>query len=106
MDKDKELLEGAARAMRFPNWRYVGGTSGICVELGCRPGAITSYWNPLRSPDDAMILAVNLSLFNDLEKRASNIAAEHDFDITPLEATMRAITTMAAERAPAAEVPL
>ena len=59
---DRELLELAAKATGFANWSYVGGTSGICVELGSRPGAVTSYWNPLRVDGDAFRLAVKLEL--------------------------------------------
>ena len=59
---DKELLKLAAKAAGFANWSYASEESGVCVELGSKRGAITSYWNPLPDDGDALRLAVKLGL--------------------------------------------
>lgn len=58
MNTKRELLELAARAMQaagdvnFCNYSSPIGDTGICLELGARPGAITSYWDPLTNSSD------------------------------------------------------
>jgi hypothetical protein len=59
---NKEMLEFAAKAAGFANFDYACPESGICVELGRRRGAITTYWNPLNDEGDALRLAVKLGL--------------------------------------------
>ena len=108
---DYALLKCAAEAMHnlkdpnFCNYSVVDGKSGVCLELGSRRGAITSYWNPLTDDGDALRLAVKL----ELEIRAFNGRAhagkqnkfwctEHWFpDGDVYAATRRAIVRAAAE---------
>ena len=65
---DYALLKCAAEAMHnlkdpnFCNYSVVDGKSGVCLELGSRRGAITSYWNPLTDDGDALRLACDLGL--------------------------------------------
>ena len=65
---DYEMLSLAAEAMRanhdprFANFTVLEDGSAVCLELGCRPGAITSYWKPHRDPTDALHTATTLGL--------------------------------------------
>ena len=107
---DRERLERAAAAMGFANFSYAGPESGICVELGHRRGAITSYWNPLTDDGDALRLAVKLRLewyftADYVVVRsapmldADRLEVEH-FKGDPCAATRRAIVRAAAEIKP------
>jgi len=64
---DKELLELAAKAMKdagdpkFMNFEAIDDTC-VCLELGAKRGAITSYWKPLTDDGDAMRLSIGLRL--------------------------------------------
>ena len=66
---DRELLELAADAMKsvgdpnFYNYDVVSDEA-VCLELGCRRGAITSYWKPLTDDGDAFRLAVKIYMFD------------------------------------------
>ncbi len=105
---DRELLERAAEVMGFANFSYASPESGICVELGCRPGAITSYWKPLTDDGDALRLAVKLGmgiLVDHISSRAGANVGDGDyftelFDTDPYAATRRAIVRAAAELKP------
>jgi len=106
---DKELLELAAKAMKatrdpkFMNFETIDDTC-ICLELGCKRGAITSYWKPLTDDGDALRLAVKLDMAVSILKGITYVrwGAEipeiieiHCED--PYAATRRAIVRAAAE---------
>jgi hypothetical protein len=63
----KELLELAAKAMHatqhqhFCNYTVFDDTT-VCLELGSRRGAITSYWHPLSDDGTALRLAIHLGI--------------------------------------------
>jgi hypothetical protein len=63
----KELLELAAKAMQdtqhqhFCNYMVIDDTT-VCLELGSRRGAITSYWHPLSDDGTALRLAIHLGI--------------------------------------------
>jgi hypothetical protein len=105
---DHELLELAAKAAGIVN--YSVSDTGVCVELGSRRGAVTSYWNPLTDDGDALRLAVKLEMFLDLtiamRKNAdvdANTSTE-DCNNDPYAATRRAIVRAAAEIGKSMEV--
>ena len=64
---DKELLDLAAKAMQSigdPSFANFDATDrAVCLELGCRRGAITSYWNPLTDDGDEARLESALDLW-------------------------------------------
>lgn len=114
---DHELLECAAEAMHnlkdpnFCNYSVVDGKVGVCLDLGSRRGAITSYWNPLTDDGAALRLAVKLFMFVDSAAgapdsfgaelvRAGNEVVDKTEPRThddPYAATRRAIVRAAAE---------
>ena len=105
---DYELLKCAAEAMHnlkdqnFCNYSVVDGKAGVCLDLGSRRGAITSYWNPLTDDGDALRLAVKLGmLFTYMTERFEMFQRfyqeELDKDYKPSEATRRAIVRVASE---------
>jgi hypothetical protein len=65
---DYELLGCVAEAMHnlkdpnFCNYSVVDGKTGVCLDLGFRRGAITSYWNPLTNDGDALRMVCDLGL--------------------------------------------
>ena len=65
---DRELLELAAKAMQnsgnpnFANFKTMEDGKSVCLDIGHRRGAITSYWRPMYDDGDALRLAVNLKL--------------------------------------------
>lgn len=67
MSDYRRLLEMAAKAMQssghphFANFEYADA-SGICLELGHRRGAITSYWNSITEDGDAFMLVSRLDI--------------------------------------------
>jgi len=91
---DRELLELAAKAagLRVKLWEGHSGT--MCAIDDDRHGRM---WMPLHDDGNALRLAVKLSLFDGLERRASEIAAQVNYDMDPCEATRRAIVRAAAE---------
>ena len=98
---DRELLELAAKAAGFLNFDYASPESGICVELGSKRGAITSYWNPLTDDGDALRLAVKLQIEVGVEEVAYPIFSTYynlcfTYDTDPYAATRRAIVRAAA----------
>lgn len=113
---DLELLECAAEAMHnlkdpnFCNYSVVDGKVGVCLDLGSRRGAITSYWNPLTNDGDALRLAVKLGLmvyvmvdagFTGIRLPGEHIGGKYD-EVElhlglPEIATRRAIVRAAAE---------
>ena len=126
---DQELLEFSAKAAGFVN--YSVSDTGVCVELGSRRGAVTSYWNPLTDDGDALRLAVKLQLdicpyvyFNErcqlpavsklrktadgswLEEKVSRFPeySESFVEHDPYAATRRAIVLAAAEIGKSMEV--
>ena len=76
MKTDRELLALAAEAMRashhphFVNFTVVDDTT-VCLELGPRWGANTTYWKPLTDDGDALRLAVKLNLIIECMKGQS-----------------------------------
>ena len=90
---DKELLELAVKTVGFANWSYVGGSPGICVELGASRGDITSYWNPLKNDGDAFRLMVKFDLWQTVRCSRRVLGEEPDM----YAATRRAIVRAAAE---------
>ena len=65
--QDRELLRRAAsvlQALGEPSFSNFSVTEdvGVCLELGARRGAITSYWNPLKDDGEALRLAVRLQI--------------------------------------------
>lgn len=107
---EDEMLELAAKAMHnlrnpnFCNYTVVDKEVGVCLELGSRRGAITSYWNPIVNDGDALLLAVKLRMSVTVFDNAVGIGIKGDFgyreyDITPdpHAATRWAITHAAAE---------
>jgi hypothetical protein len=107
---DHELLEYAAKAAGFVN--YSVSDTGVCVELGSRSGAVTSYWNPLVDDGDALRLAVTLGLMVDIslhmkESEAGGNGAIYQCELHNLDsyaATRRAIVRAAAEIGKSMEV--
>lgn len=111
MSDDRELLGSAANAMQnlrnpsFANYEVVGGEPGVCLELGSRRGAITSYWNPLRDSGSALRLSVDLQI--DVKHYGDHVVAWYEggfigtgripYDGDPCAATRRAIVRAAAE---------
>lgn len=94
---DRNLFERAARAY------------GIELVWSSEPGWAPKIkgnrmvsWNPRDNDGDAFRLAVKLSLFDDIERRASAIAGEVNYDMDVCEAFRIAILRAAAERAPEA----
>ena len=96
---DKELLELAAKAAGYGAIWYVDGSATAYIGPKYEFGKPIGYkiFNPLTDDGDALRLAVKLSLFDGLEKAASELAAEVNFDLDPCEATRRAIVRAAAE---------
>jgi hypothetical protein len=121
MTETTELLGLAAKAMcatgdpNFCNYDVIGD-SVVCLELGSRRGAITSYWNPLNNDGHALRLAVALRIPMDFAQTSfggggpltkagrcwdsnsskwSMFGVHHDDD--PYAATRLAIVTAAAE---------
>ena len=94
MITDRDLIAGAAKAIGLHWCRY------DLAKLNHYGHSITPdmLWNPLVNRAHALQLAVDLSLFDGLERKASEIAAAVDYDMTPIEATCRAITVLACER--------
>ena len=76
MRTGRELLALAAEAMRaahhphFVNFTVVDDMT-VCLELGSRRGAVTSYWKPLTDDGDALHLAVKLNLIIECMKDQS-----------------------------------
>ena len=89
---DRTLLARAAQAAgkSRAEWDY-----DWLVERGVDVSR-DMLWNPLTNSGQALELAVDLSLFDGLERRASEIAAAANYDMCPREATRRAITQAAA----------
>jgi hypothetical protein len=94
---DSELTAAAARAAGIdlePDSGHPDGShwmkSGTCLPDG------QCVWHPLRNDAHAFRLAVTLSLFDGLERSASALAAEVDYDMDPIAATRRAIVRAAA----------
>lgn len=78
----------------FCNYTYIDEKVGVCLELGSRRGAITSYWNPLTDDGDALRLAVSCLPFHILKYSAE------DYEYCKQDgfaATRRAIVRAAAE---------
>ena len=107
-ETDRELLEMAAKClhnMRDPNFaNYEVLDDCVCLELGNRRGAITSYWNPLTDDGDALRLAVKLKLTPmmrnlgvDVVSLETTEAAYERYRDDPCAATRRAIVRAAAE---------
>lgn len=108
---DRELLELAAKAMhnlRDPNFmNFSVEDDGVCLELGSRRGAVTSYWNPLTDDGDALRLAVKLCLdvtpagnYTAVRRFNSNHWTTEEWGHDPYDpyaATRRAIVRAAAE---------
>jgi len=106
-----ELLRLAAKAvadtgdLRFANYTVVDEEVGVCLELGARRGAVTHYWNPLRSLSEAMVLSVKLQI--DTKHYGDHVVCWYDggfmgtgsvpYNDKPCEATCLAITMAAAE---------
>lgn len=93
---DRELLELAAKAAGY-KVEYDRIDSRWRIES--RPGAhpdMWARWNPLVDDGDALRLAVLLNLLDGIDRQASAIAAEVNFDMDPCEATRRAIVRAAA----------
>ena len=84
----------------------VDGKVGVCLDLGSRRGAITSYWNPLTNDGDALRLAVTLNMcvtsFRD-EQMVGYVISGKGYNVheapgtDPYAATRRAIVRAAAE---------
>lgn len=107
---DRELLELAAKAMQstghpdFANFEVLEDGSAVCLELGCKRGAVTSYWKPLANDQDAFRAAIHLRIDT---KHYNNhvVCFWNDFFGTgillygddPVAATRRAIVMAAAE---------
>lgn len=89
---DRELLELAAKA--------IGLTGSWSTTLGGWPCLVTNGvgqpWQPLHDDGDALRLAVKLNLLDGLERRASDLAAEVNYDMDPCAATRLAIVRAAA----------
>ena len=64
MATEREMLKYAAKAMQkfddisFRNFSVCD--HAICLELGHKRGAITSYWNPLTNPGDTAEMCAKL----------------------------------------------
>ena len=111
---DRDLLERAAKLMQrqgdrsFANFDVLEDGSGVCLELGCKRGAITSYWKPLTDNSDAFQLAVELriELFFFPDRVETHVAGERippvkvisrePLNNNPYAATRRAIVRAAA----------
>ena len=103
MNKDRELLEAAAKAAGIEyEWKqegYVGGETGIVPEGWRR------CWNPLTDDGDALRLAVKLGIvvnvWNPAKKtyagEAEGAGATEPHNNDPYAATRRCITRAAAE---------
>lgn len=91
---DRDLIAGAAKAIGLHWSRY------DLAKLLHYGHSITAdmLWNPITNRAHALQLAVDLSLFDGLDRKASEIAAAVDFDMAPIDATCRAITVLAYER--------
>lgn len=99
---DRELLELAAKAagITVVRSRLHDRLQGdLLVEASPEGGQSHIGWNPLTDDGDAFRLAVQLSLFDGIDRQASAIAAEVNFDMDPCEATRRAIVRAAAATA-------
>ena len=63
---DRELLAASAMAMKnigHPHFaNFTAHDDSVCLELGHRRGAVTSYWNPRVDDGDAFRLAVTLGI--------------------------------------------
>ena len=65
---DRELLELAAKAMQnsgnpnFANFKTMEDGKSVCLDIGHRRGAITSYWRPMYDDGDALRLALHLRI--------------------------------------------
>ena len=96
---DKELLELAAKAAGYEEVWYLEGSDTPYVGPRYVVAGPIQYriFNPLTDDGDALRLAVKLNLFDGLERAASNLAAEFNFDVGPCETTRRAIVRAAAE---------
>ncbi len=92
-DKDRELLELAAKAAGIKNFTYLGGLHGLTVRNADGSG---TPWNPLADDGDALRLAIKLRLnFSDCGLWLEHNDMEH-YD--PYAATRRVIVKAAAER--------
>lgn len=64
---DRELLELAAKAMQnsgnpnFANFKTMEDGKSVCLDIGHRRGAITSYWRPMYDDGDALRLALKIT---------------------------------------------
>lgn len=94
---DRALLARAAKAAdkTRAEWDY-----DWLQERG-QEVARDMLWNPIDDDAAAFRLAVDHSLFEGLEKCASDIAAAALYDMCPREATRRAITIAAGLTVPA-----
>lgn len=98
---DKELLELAAKAAGL-NIKAVSVNADDDFDgliVGEKYTKQKVKWNPITDDTDAFRLAVDLSLFDGIDERASALAAEVAFDMCPRAATRRAIVRAAAQLA-------
>ena len=110
MKTDIELMLLAAKAMHhkqvlsFMNFNASPSGDSVCLELGGSPGAITSYWKPMRDDGDALRLAVELGIkivqYPKISEAHIPFGAraffEEPHDGDPYAATRRAIVRAAA----------
>ena len=92
---DRELLELAAKAAGINiRWKKV---TTFCGLIDVAFDRLTDReWNPRDDDGDALRLAVKLNLLDGLERRASDLAAEVNYDMDPCAATRLAIVRAAA----------
>ncbi|OZI23709.1 hypothetical protein CAL26_09770 [Bordetella genomosp. 9] len=95
---DRELLERAARAAGKEFDPTSRDKRGLWVVKENTLYHQRELWNPLTNDGDAFRLAVALSLFDDLEHKASAYASERNYDIDPCKAFRHVITNAAAAR--------
>lgn len=98
---DKQLLEFAATAMqraKHPNFaNFTADENSVCLELGCRRGAITSYWSPHVDYGDALHLAKTLAISVIHSTDGEVMTMSHDASIMVTDTdTCRAIVRVAA----------
>jgi hypothetical protein len=94
---DGQLTELAARAAGIdlmPDGDGADGSRWVAQHVRLPDGQCV--WNPLHNDAHAFRLAVQLSLLDGLERHASALAAEFDYDMDPYAATRRAIVRVAA----------
>ena len=108
----KDILTYAALAMqnaKDPNFaNYTVHDDSVCLDMGCRRGAITSYWNPIDSNTDAFHTAVTLGfeiiIDNELNETTVYYGAGAGVCVmlahngAPQKATRMAISMAAAEK--------